>query len=603
MKTKVTKITTLLFILLTLILLSGCGNSQEYSLVGNLCPEMNEKINYYMTEEEITAILDEKYERLDTSDDSSYYNCVYTIGNFGNMTMLFKFTASSDGLNGQISTTGAEEDLISLLNIFTDKTIEESEGFWGYSSITVTYTDDQKKEFIAKDFKEQLAYLSFASVKSVHFFGSSSEYYYYSRYVQVEETENDDYNICFAINPSYDLAPMEEVAQETLASVDRLCPELKEKIHCYMTEDEINAILGEKYPKLNSTDWTYYHNAYDVGTIGNMTMTLSFNVYDFGFSGQISTVASEKDLNYLLNVLANETDKSKGFFERSYVKVVYDYNNWDGKNKEEKYTVKEFKEYLNRYHLSIDSIKYITFHSSSLFSESFYEYVSFDRTEDYINYLICFPISKYDLAPADDILKNTQAQENYRDAYESTVALENYTVGSEISFEKNGLFGGGISISGNISKNNGIYSGDVVMEMPGNTYNYTYASPYGEIDTWASMNKGEKSIFLPFNVANLGAGIIQPLSDEIISTGVLTAENLQTVKFSVTNDQAYELYGSIIDYFKKAAEKSIDISDLKFSSGTITVTIQNGMIKDYKVVLDGNASAGSITCEFSCNIK
>ena len=196
-----------------------------------------------------------------------------------------------------------------------------------------------------------------------------------------------------------------------------------------------------------------------------------------------------------------------------------------------------------------------------------------------------------------------QAQANYIEAYESTVALENYTVGSEISFEKNGLFGGGISISGDISKNNGIYSGDVVMEMPGNTYNYTYASPYGEIDTWASMNKGEKSIFLPFNVANLGAGIIQPLSDEIISTGVPTSENLQTVKFSVTNDQAYELYGSIIDYFKKAAEKSIDISDLKFSSGTITVTIQNGMIKDYKVVLEGKASAGSITCEFSCSIK
>ena len=196
-----------------------------------------------------------------------------------------------------------------------------------------------------------------------------------------------------------------------------------------------------------------------------------------------------------------------------------------------------------------------------------------------------------------------QAQENYRGAYESTVALEDYTVGSEISFKKNGLFGGGISISGDISKNNGIYSGDVVMEMPGNTYNYTYASPYGEIDTWASMNKGEKSIFLPFNVANLGAGIIQPLSDEIISTGVPTSENLQTVKFSVTNDQAYELYGSIIDYFKKAAEKSIDISDLKFSSGTITVTIQNGMIKDYKVVLEGKASAGSITCEFSCTVK
>ena len=196
-----------------------------------------------------------------------------------------------------------------------------------------------------------------------------------------------------------------------------------------------------------------------------------------------------------------------------------------------------------------------------------------------------------------------QAQANYIEAYESTVALENYTVGSEISFEKNGLFGGGISISGDISKNNGIYSGDVVMEMPGNTYNYTYASPYGEIDTWASMNKGEKSIFLPFNVANLGAGIIQPLSDEIISTGVPTSENLQTIKFSVTNEQAYELYGSIIDYFKKAAEKSIDISDLKFSSGTITVTIQNGMIKDYKVVLDGNASAGSITCKFSCTVK
>lgn len=378
--------------------------------------------------------------------------------------------------------------------------------------------------------------------------------------------------------------------------IDRLCPELKEKIHRYMTVDEVTAILDEKYQKLDSTG-SGFSNVYDIGTIGNMTMILSiYDDFDYTF-GQISSVGTEDDLKNLCNLLADEAEEEKGFLGDCYVKVD-----------EREYSVEEFKEMLETdywYYTVLDEI--VSFYSSPFFSMSskyYSEIIYIERMEDYEHYRITITLfSEYDLAPADDILKNTQAQENYRDAYESTVALENYIVGSEISFEKKGLFGGGISISGDISKNNGIYSGDVVMEMPGNTYNYTYASPYGEIDTWASMNKGEKSIFLPFNVANLGAGIIQPISDEIISTGVPTSENLQTVKFSVTNDQAYELYGSIIDYFKKVAEKSIDISDLKFSSGTITVTIQNGMIKDYKVVLEGKASAGSITCEFSCSIK
>lgn len=196
-----------------------------------------------------------------------------------------------------------------------------------------------------------------------------------------------------------------------------------------------------------------------------------------------------------------------------------------------------------------------------------------------------------------------QAQENYNEAYENTVILEDYTVSSDISFKKNGLFGGAITINGDITKANGVYTGNATLKMPGNEYSYTYASPYGEIDTWASLNNSEKTIFLPFNVANLGAGIVQPLAEEIIATGVPTSSDLHTVKFTITNDQAYGLYGAIINYFQKAAEKSMDISDLTFSSGTITVTMQNNTIKDYKVVLDGNASAGSITCEFSCNIK
>lgn len=197
----------------------------------------------------------------------------------------------------------------------------------------------------------------------------------------------------------------------------------------------------------------------------------------------------------------------------------------------------------------------------------------------------------------------SQAQENYIEAYENTVILEDYTVSSNVSFKKNGLFGGAITISGDITKTNGIYSGNATLDMPGKEYSYTYASPYGEIDTWASLKSGEKTIFLPFNVANLGAGIIQPLSEEIIATGVPTSPELNTVKFSVTNDQAYELYGVIIDYFKKAAENSMDISDLAFSSGTITVTIEDEIIKDYQVVLSGESNAGSITCEFSCTIK
>ena len=400
--------------------------------------------------------------------------------------------------------------------------------------------------------------------------------------------------------------------KEYSSCIDKLCPELKEKIHRYMTSDEIADILDQKYQKVEQLDYMPYYlysHVYDIGTIGNMTMYLGFSADGEYFNGAISSIGTEDDLDYLCTMLANETEEVKG---ASHVKLTYT------SDREETYSVEKFKELIQTEDYWRYSVKYISFYASPYFASSNYysEFLHVEQTEDF-NYKMTFMLlADYDLAPVDGVSKdsqaqdnnkeenaNTQAQENYKKAYENTVILENYTVNSNVTFKKKGLFGGAITIKGDITKTNGVYSGKAVLDMPGNKYTYSYASPYGDVDTWASLNNDKKTIFLPFNVANLGAGIIQPLSEEIIATGVPASSDLNTVQFTVTNDQAYELYGAIINYFKKAAEKSMDISDLTFSSGTITVIIKDGAIKDYKVVLSGKSKAGSITCEFSCTIK
>ena len=197
-----------------------------------------------------------------------------------------------------------------------------------------------------------------------------------------------------------------------------------------------------------------------------------------------------------------------------------------------------------------------------------------------------------------------QAQENYIEAYENTVALENYTIDAEISFKKGWL---GITIGGDISKSKGVYSGNVVFSMPGNKYNCTYSAPHGESGDWSKLYvegvEGNNCMNIPFNIADFKSGIICKLSDEILSTGIPTNTSLNNITFKLTDEQTQELYGVIFEFFKTMAGSDFDLSNLRFTDSIITVSLQDNMIKSFNVTLSGQANAGSISCEFKCLLK
>ena len=199
-----------------------------------------------------------------------------------------------------------------------------------------------------------------------------------------------------------------------------------------------------------------------------------------------------------------------------------------------------------------------------------------------------------------------QAQANYIEAYESTVALENYTIDAEISLKK-GWLGLGITIGGDISKNEGMYSGNVVFDMPGDKYNCTYSAPHGESGDWSKLYvdgvEGNNCMNIPFNIADFETGILCNLGSEIVSTGVPTDASLSTIMFSLTNEQTQELYGAIFEFFKTMAGSDLDLSNLEFTNSVVNVSLQNGMIKSFDVMLTGKANAGNIKIELKCTVR
>ena len=197
-----------------------------------------------------------------------------------------------------------------------------------------------------------------------------------------------------------------------------------------------------------------------------------------------------------------------------------------------------------------------------------------------------------------------QAQANYIEAYENTLLLEDYTIDAEVSLKK-GLLG--ITIDGDISKNEGVYSGNIAFDIPGNNYNCTYSAPHGESGEWSKLYiegiEGNNCMNIPFNVADLESGIICNLSTEIIANGVPTDASLSNITFELTNDQTQEIYGAIFDFFKAMAGSDLDLSNLEFTSSVIKVSLQDNVIKSFNVILSGKANAGNIKCEFKCTIR
>lgn len=206
--------------------------------------------------------------------------------------------------------------------------------------------------------------------------------------------------------------------------------------------------------------------------------------------------------------------------------------------------------------------------------------------------IICLCVNTY--TPTEEEI--THAQENYKEAYENTMSLEAYSMDMKISLKK-GLFD--VTISGDITNDNGIYSGDVEFDAPFDKTNCTY---FAEDSKWSKLYMDDdgktKYLLLPFNAASLGTGIVCDIPEEILVTGVPTSAELTTIKFIINNEQAYLLYGTIVDYFKEFAGSDFDLSDLKFSEGTILVEMNNDQIKKYDITLKGKSSAGKITCHF-----
>lgn len=189
--------------------------------------------------------------------------------------------------------------------------------------------------------------------------------------------------------------------------------------------------------------------------------------------------------------------------------------------------------------------------------------------------------------------------EMFEEAYANTVALENYSMEAEISLRKL-VFEA--NISGIVKKQDGQYTGTAIVKIPGKKYSYTYSSPYDGKDTCTELKSDSGNKYLSFNIANIGEGVICPLPDEIVETGEFTNKSKTKVEFLITNEQASDLYGSMIEYFKTAATDYIDLSDMVFTSGSINVTIEDNKIWDYTVTLEGDSRIGKITCEFSCTI-
>ena len=145
----------------------------------------------------------------------------------------------------------------------------------------------------------------------------------------------------------------------------------------------------------------------------------------------------------------------------------------------------------------------------------------------------------------------------YVEAYNNTAVLENYSMEAQISLRKL-LFEA--KVSGIVKKQDGAYTGTAVLKLPGKKYNYEYVSPCNGNDTCTELRSEEGNKYLSFNIANIGEGVIRPLPEEIVETGEFTNSKKSIIEFSVTNEQAYELYGAMIEYFKESAAEYIDLS-------------------------------------------
>ena len=189
--------------------------------------------------------------------------------------------------------------------------------------------------------------------------------------------------------------------------------------------------------------------------------------------------------------------------------------------------------------------------------------------------------------------------ELYAEAYANTSALESYSMEAEISLRKL-VFEA--KVSGIVKKQDGVYTGSAILKIPGRKYNYEYVSPYNGKETCTELRSEDGNKYLSFNIASIGEGVIRPLPEEIVDTGEFVSRKKGIIEFSVTDGQANELYGPMIEYFKESAAEYIDLSDMYFTSGTIDISIENEIITDYTVTLKADSRIGKLTCGFHCTV-
>jgi hypothetical protein len=213
--------------------------------------------------------------------------------------------------------------------------------------------------------------------------------------------------------------------------------------------------------------------------------------------------------------------------------------------------------------------------------------------------LLTFSGCAGEVEPKETETEDITVSEVFEEAYENTAALESYSMEAEISLRKLVIES---SVSGIIKKENNAYTGSVIVKVPGKKYSYTYSSPYDGKDTNVALISDSGNKFLSFNIADIGEGVICSLSEEIIETGEFTNRAKTEIECSVTNEQAEALYGDMIDFFKDAEKSIVDLSDLYFTSGSIDVRVEDGIIRDYTVTLRGESKIGKITCQFSCTV-
>lgn len=193
-----------------------------------------------------------------------------------------------------------------------------------------------------------------------------------------------------------------------------------------------------------------------------------------------------------------------------------------------------------------------------------------------------------------------QTREGYVEAYENTEELDSYDMSMRIELKK-GLVG--MSIEGLVSKDNDSYTGNVKINTPGQKYDCVFKHPWDEYGFWSClMIDGDENncLFMTFNMAKIGEGIVVDIDDEIIENG--TVPSVGTIQFTLNADQAMDYYSNIIEYFREFSSDSVQIHDLEATGGKITVTLENNIIKTVKTTLNATSTAGDIICTLTATI-